>query len=87
MTDGPGEQGTHEERPTTDGVLGLSDSGPRTQKNLAGIPLKPYDLLREGAVVFAFVLVVVVVLSVVFKAPDYPTITAQNVATQQPLAF
>jgi hypothetical protein len=87
MTDGPGEQGTHEERPTTDGVLDLSAAGPRTQKNLAGIPLKPYDLLREGAVVFAFVLVVVVVLSVVFKAPDYPTITAQNVATQQPLAF
>ena len=87
MTDGVDEQGVQEQRATTDGVLDLSTAGPRTQKNLAGIPLKPYDLLREGAVVFAFVLVVVVVLSVVFKAPDYPTITAQNVATQQPLAF
>jgi hypothetical protein len=70
-----------------DDVLDLSAAGRRTRENLAGIPLKPYDLLREGAVVFAFVLVVVVVLSVVFKAPDYPTISAQNVATQQPLAF
>lgn len=87
MTDGVDEQGAQEQRATTDGVLDLSTAGPRTQKNLAGIPLKPYDLLREGAVVFAFVLVVVVVLSVVFKAPDYPTITAQNVATQQPVAF
>jgi fumarate reductase subunit D len=70
-----------------DDVLDLSAAGRRTRENLAGIPLKPYDLLREGAVVFAFVLVVVVVLSIVFKAPDYPTVNAQNVATQQPLAF
>jgi hypothetical protein len=68
-------------------ALDLSAAGPRTRENLAGIPLKPYDLLREGAVVFAFVLIVVVVLSVVFGAPDYPTVNAQNVATQQPLAF
>ena len=51
------------------------------------MPLKPYDLLREGLVVFGFVLIVVVVLSIVFKAPDYPTVNAQNVATAQPLAF
>jgi len=68
-------------------ALDLTDAGARTRENLKGIPLKPYDLLREGAFVFAFVLVVVVILSIVFKAPDYPTITAQNVATQQPLAF
>jgi len=68
-------------------ALDLTDAGARTRENLKGIPLKPYDLLREGAVVFAFVLVVVVVLSIVFKAPDYPTVNAQNVATQQPLAF
>ena len=64
-----------------DDVLDLSAAGRHTRENLAGIPLKPYDLLREGAVVFAFVLVVVVVLSIVFKAPDYPTVNAQNVAT------
>ncbi len=68
-------------------ALDLSSAGERTRENLKGIPLKPYDLLREGAVVFAFVLIVVVVLSIVFKAPDYPTVNAQNVATLQPLAF
>jgi hypothetical protein len=68
-------------------VLDLSASGARTRENLAGIPLKPYDLLREGAIVFAFVLLVVVVSSIVLGAPDYPTVDAQNVATQQPIAF
>lgn len=81
-----GEQ-TGEEVAVDEGALDLAGAGARTRENLKGIPLKPYDLLREGAVVLAFVLVVVVVLSIVFKAPDYPTITAQNVATQQPLAF
>ncbi len=65
----------------------LSTAGPRTQENLRGVPLKPYDLLREGMVVFGFVLIVVVVLSIVFKAPDYPTVNAESVATAQPLAF
>ena len=68
-------------------VLDLSTAGPRTQENLRGVPLKPYDLLREGLVVFGFVLVAVVVLSIVFKAPDYPTVNAESVATAQPLAF
>ncbi len=68
-------------------TLDLSSTGPRTQKNLAGIPLKPYDLLREGLIVFALVVVAVVVLSVVLGAPDYPTVNAQNVAQDQPLAF
>jgi hypothetical protein len=70
-----------------DEVLDLSAAGPRTRENLRGVPLKPYDLLREGLVVFGFVLIAVVVLSIVFKAPDYPTVNAQGVATAQPLAF
>ena len=74
-------------RPTQADVLDLSAAGPRTRENLRGVPLKPYDLLREGLVVLGFVLIAVVVLSIVFKAPDYPTVNAQGVATQQPLAF
>jgi hypothetical protein len=74
--------------PTGSGdVLDLSAAGPRTQENLRGVPLKPYDLLREGIVVFGFVLIAVVILSIVFKAPDYPTVNAESVATLQPLAF
>jgi len=65
----------------------LASFGPRAQENLAGVPLKHYDLIREGLFVLGFVLLVVVVLAVAFKAPDYPTVNAQNVATLQPLAF
>lgn len=68
-------------------VLDLSAAGTRTQKNLHGVPLKPYDLLREGFIVFALVVIATVILSIVFKAPDYPTVNAQGVATAQPLAF
>jgi hypothetical protein len=68
-------------------TLDLSGAGERARENLRGVPLKPYDLLREGGVVFGLVLLAVLVLSIVFKAPDYPTVNAENVATLQPLAF
>jgi hypothetical protein len=52
-----------------------------------GIPSKPYDLLREGLVVLAFIMIVVVVFAIVWSSPDYPTVTAQDVAVRQPLAY
>ncbi len=82
MTDAVNTEATE-----ADEALDLNAAGPRTRENLRGVPLKPYDLLREGLVVFGFVLILVVVLSIVFKAPDYPTVNAESVATLQPLAF
>jgi len=82
MTDSANVQTSDDVQP-----LDLTGAGPRTRENLRGLPLKPYDLVREGIVVFGFVLIVVAVLSIVFKAPDYPTVNAENVATMQPLAF
>jgi hypothetical protein len=61
--------------------------GRRSDTYQAGVPTKPYDLLREGLLVAAMVLVLVVVLAAVFSSPDYPTVTGQNVASRQPIAF
>ena len=62
-------------------------NGRRAQANLRGVPMKHYDLLREGIVVFVVVAIVAIVLAAVYGSPDYPTITAQSVANDQPIAF
>lgn len=59
----------------------------KSEANLNGIPAKPYDLLREGLIVFAIVAVVIVVLAAAFGSPDYPTLTAQEVAQKQPVGY
>jgi len=59
----------------------------RSDATLRGIPTKPYDLLREGLIVFAVVAVLIVVLAAAFGSPDYPTLTAQEVAEQEPVAY
>lgn len=59
----------------------------RSERTLGGVPTKPYDLLLEGILVLALVLVVVVVLAAVFGSPDYPTVRASDVARLQPVAF
>lgn len=59
----------------------------RSDANLKGIPTKPYDLLREGLIMLAIVVVVVVVLAAIFGSPDYPSVTAREVAQKQPVAY
>lgn len=54
---------------------------------LRGIPTKPYDLLREGGIVFGIVAVVVVILAIIFSSPDYPTLTIQEVAKKKPVSY
>ena len=59
----------------------------RSDEYQAGVPQKPYDLLFEGVIVFAVLLVIVVVLAATVGSPDYPTVKGQDVATLQPIAF
>jgi hypothetical protein len=59
----------------------------RTDAYFRGIPMKPYDLLREGLIVFVIVAVVVVVVSAVLSSPDYATVRGEDVANRQPIAF
>lgn len=75
----------------TDGDSTAADEptgfGRRSRENLRGIPLKPYDLLREGLIVFVFAAVVVFALAATLGSPDYPTVNGQNVATAQPINY
>ena len=59
----------------------------RSDQNLQNIPLKPYDLLREGLIILTIVVVLVVILAATLGSPDYPQVRAQDVAQRQPLAF
>jgi hypothetical protein len=59
----------------------------RSDENLRGIPLKPYDLLWEGLIVFAILTIFIVVLAAVFSSPDYPTVRGEDVAKRQPVAY
>ncbi len=62
-------------------------NGRRAAENLRGVPTKPYDLLREGIIVFVFIAVVAIALAAILGAPDYPTVNGENVAKAQPVAF
>ncbi len=59
----------------------------RSDENLRDVPMKSYDLIKEGLIVFGVIFVLVVVLSIAFSSPDYPTVKAQDVANLQPIAF
>lgn len=59
----------------------------QSEAYLKGVPTKPYDLIREGLIVFGFVTVVIVVLAIIFGSPDYSTLTIQDVAKKQPVAY
>jgi hypothetical protein len=59
----------------------------RTEDYLRGVPMKPYDLLREGLIVLGIVATIVTVLAAIFSSPDYPTVRGEDVAKLQPIAY
>jgi hypothetical protein len=58
-----------------------------SKKNLRGIPMKPYDMFREGLMVLCGVTVVIVLLAAFWGFADYPPLTTKEVATKEPVAF
>jgi hypothetical protein len=58
-----------------------------SDKNLRGIPMKPYDMVREGLIVLGCITVVVVLLAALWGFPDYRPLTPKEVATKAPIAF
>lgn len=60
---------------------------PKSESYQRGIPTKPYDLLREGLVVFVLLAIVTFVLALAFGSPDYPTVRGEDVAKLQPIAY
>ncbi|MGD2059056.1 MAG: hypothetical protein PVI04_10035 [Anaerolineales bacterium] len=59
----------------------------KTDAYFRDVPMKPYDLIREGLVVLAVVVMAVLILAIAFGSPDYPTVRAQDVANSAPLAL
>jgi hypothetical protein len=59
----------------------------RTDDYLRGVPMKPYDLLREGLIVLGMVAAIIVVLAIIFSSPDYPTVRGEDVAKLQPVLY
>ena len=45
---------------------------------LRGVPTKPYDLVREGVIALGVVALLVLVLAIIFKSPDAPTIRGRT---------
>jgi hypothetical protein len=59
----------------------------RSEANLRGIPMKPYDLIREGLIMLGVWVVIIFILAIVFSSPDYPTVRGEDVAKRQPIAY
>lgn len=60
---------------------------PRQRAYYQGIPMAPYDLVKEGLIGLLVVGVLVVGLSVALSSPDDPPLTVQHVAATAPLTF
>lgn len=60
-----------------------------SDKNLRGYPMKPYDMVREGLIVFGVMLTIILVLAAVWGFPgkNYGPLTIKEVATKAPVAF
>jgi hypothetical protein len=54
---------------------------------LRGVPMKPYDLVREGLIALGIVAVLIVVLAIIFKSPDAPTVRGEDIAKNHPLDY
>ena len=59
----------------------------QSEETLRGVPMKPYDLLREGIIMLALLAAVIFLLAIVFGSPDYPTVRGEDVAKSQPIAY
>ncbi len=60
---------------------------PRQRSYYQGIAFVPYDLIKEGLVALAVVLVLVCGLSAWLSSPDEPPLTVQHVAVTDPVTF
>jgi hypothetical protein len=54
---------------------------------LRGVPMKPYDLIREGLIALGIIAALVIVLAIIFKSPDAPTVRGEDVAKNHPLDY
>jgi hypothetical protein len=58
-----------------------------SDKYMRGIPMKPYDMVREGLIVLTGIAAVIIILAAVWGFPHIPPLTMKEVATKAPIAF
>ena len=58
-----------------------------SDRYMRGIPMKPYDMVREGLIVLIGMAAVIVLLAVAWGFPRIPPLTLKEVATKAPIAF
>ena len=58
-----------------------------SDKYMRGIPMKPYDMVREGLIMLSGIAVVIIVLAAVWGLPRIPPLTLNEVATKAPIDF
>ncbi|MHB8841777.1 MAG: hypothetical protein ACYC56_08320 [Candidatus Aquicultor sp.] len=59
----------------------------KTQAYFKGIPMKPFDLIREALIVSGVLAIVILALSIIFSSPDYPPVRGEDVAKLQPVSY
>jgi len=59
----------------------------KSDEYLRGVPMKSYDLVREGLIALAFVAALAIALAIAFKSPDAPTVRGEDVAKNHPLDY
>lgn len=58
-----------------------------SEANFRGIPMKPYDMFREGLIVLVAITAAIVVLAGVLGFPRISPLTIKEAANKEPLAF
>ena len=58
-----------------------------SDRYMSTIPMKPYDMVREGLIVFCGIATLVFLLAAIWGFPHIPPLTMQEVATKAPVAF
>ncbi len=59
----------------------------KTDEYFKDVPMKSYDLIKEGLIVFGVVSALIIVLAIIFSSPDYPTVTDKQIATYEPISY
>lgn len=58
-----------------------------SERYMRGIPMRPYDMVREGLIVLIGTATFILVLTTIWGFPQIPPLTMKEVATKAPIAF
>ncbi|AWB10337.1 hypothetical protein TDSAC_0984 [Thermodesulfobium acidiphilum] len=59
----------------------------KSDEYLKNVPLKSYDLIKEGLAVFISIAIIIFALALIFGSPDYPPVTAKQIAKYETISY